>query len=173
MKPWVLETQTTVAAPLPRVFAFFAQPENLQALTPPWLHFRILTPTPIEMKPGALIDYRIRLHGVPLHWRTRITCYEPGSRFIDEQIQGPYRLWRHEHTFTATTLPAPDGSPCAATICRDRVEYIPLGWHLVESWFVRPQLDRIFAYRQQQMHRLLSDATPQHFVPAPPSPALS
>jgi len=81
------------------VFAFFADASNLEAITPPFLHFRILSPLPIEMRPGARIDYALSLGGVPLMWRTRITEWEPGVIFVDEQETGPYRLWRHTHQF--------------------------------------------------------------------------
>lgn len=131
-----------VPTPISEVFPFFADAHNLQLLTPPWLRFRILTAA-IEMRPGALIDYQLRLHGIPLGWRTIITDWEPGIRFVDEQLHGPYRLWRHEHRFA----PHEGG-----TLLSDEVRYLAPGGPLaplVHRLFVRPDLERIFDYRRQ------------------------
>lgn len=156
--PYLLETSIVLARPLGEVFPFFENPGNLEALTPPWLNFRILTPQPIAMRAGALIDYRIRLRGLPLRWRTRISEYRPPSMFIDTQIRGPYLLWEHLHTFEPVTLP--DGRP--GTRCGDRVRYIPrdipFSGGLIHRLFVRPELDRIFQYRHEQIARLLGPA---------------
>lgn len=126
------------------VFPFFADAANLDAITPPSLRFRILTPLPIEMGEGALIDYSIRLRGVPVRWRTRISAWEPPYRFVDEQLKGPYALWVHEHTFERTP---------AGTRCTDRVRYAHHGGPLVERFFVRPEVERIFAYRSRVLSR--------------------
>jgi ligand-binding SRPBCC domain-containing protein len=136
--------ETALWLPQPRevVFAYFSDAANLQAITPPWLHFHILTPLPIAMRAGALIDYRLRVHGVPLRWRTRIAVWEPPFRFVDEQLRGPYRRWVHEHTFEAV-----DGG----TLCRDRVEYDVPGGRLIERLFVRRDVEQIFAYRRQRL----------------------
>lgn len=131
------------------VFAFFADASNLEALTPPWLGFRIETPTPITMAPGALIDYRLRLHGIPLRWRTRISVWEPPYRFVDEQLRGPYKLWRHEHRFEETD---------EGTRVTDRVDYAHAGGRIVNELLVRPDLERIFAYRKQRTLELLTPA---------------
>src|SRR3954468_23005074 len=85
--------------PVTEVFMFFAEPGNLETLTPPWLRFHILTPQPILMRAGARIDYRLRVHGLPVRWQSEITAWEPPVRFVDEQRRGPYRVWVHEHTF--------------------------------------------------------------------------
>lgn len=135
----LLTFQTTIPRPLTEVFAFFADAGNLERLTPGFLRFRIQTPLPIQMAAGTLIDYRIRLHGIPIRWRTRIAVWEPPLRFVDEQLRGPYRLWRHEHTFEATG---------GGTVCRDRVEYRHWGGPIGERLMVRPSLERIFAFRQ-------------------------
>lgn len=130
--------------PRREVFAFFADAANLERLTPASLHFHVLTPVPIEMRAGALIDYRIALFGVPLKWRTLIEAFEPESRFVDVQSEGPYRLWRHVHTFSD----AADGG----TVVGDRVEYeLPLGvlGRVAHAVFVRGQLRHIFDYRQR------------------------
>lgn len=142
-----LHTEQVLRAPIDRVFAFFADAGNLEAITPPFLKFRILTPRPIPMHEGALIDYALKLHGVPIRWRTRINAWEPGKRFVDEQIKGPYLLWVHEHTFTPTA----DGG----TLVRDHVQYRVPGGALANRLFVRGQLDRIFAYRSEATKQLI------------------
>jgi len=160
MRQFHLNVEQTVHAPLDRVFAFFSNAGNLEAITPPIVGFRILTPQPIAMHEGALIDYSIRLHGIPIRWRTRINAWEPpttGSgkgRFIDEQLQGPYRLWIHEHTFEAV-------SP-TTTFVRDHVRYAvpggPLLDRTIEKLFIRPRLEHIFHYRKVAIERALVPA---------------
>jgi ligand-binding SRPBCC domain-containing protein len=142
----IFTTQLWLPLPREKIFPFFADAANLEAITPPWVSFRTLTPTPIEMKPGTLIDYRIKIHGIPVKWRTRINAWEPPYRFVDEQLRGPYRKWVHEHTFVEK-----DGG----TLCLDRVEYdVPGGW-LIDKLFVRRDVERIFAYRQERIEELL------------------
>jgi ligand-binding SRPBCC domain-containing protein len=124
------------------VFAFFEDASNLARITPPFLGFQILTPPPIAMGSGTLIDYRIRLYGVPMVWRTRIEDYEPGVRFVDRQLRGPYRFWVHTHEFNDV----PHG-----TSMTDRVEYqLPFGplGAVSHALFVRRTLARIFDYRR-------------------------
>ena len=148
----VREFQSELWLPLPpeELFPFFADAANLDALTPPWLHFHIVTLPPVEMKAGALIDYRLRVHGLPLRWRTRINDWQPPHRFVDEQIRGPYRQWIHEHTFKAR-----DGG----TLAHDSVRYaVPLDF-LAHRLFVRPDIERIFKFRMEALkHRF---AAPQ------------
>ena len=132
--------------PRPEVFAFFAEARNLEAITPPWLKFEVLTPAPIAMWAGTLIDYRLRLHGFPIRWRTEITLWEPPVRFADTQLRGPYRLWEHTHTFVEK-----DGG----TLCRDEVRYAVPGGALIERLFVRRDVEKIFAFRQETMRRRL------------------
>lgn len=147
-----LEREQRIEQPLDEVFEFFAAARNLERLTPPWLSFEVLTPEPIEMRVGTLIDYRLRVHGIPLRWQSRIEEWEPGQSFIDRQIRGPYGLWHHRHTFAA------DGS---ATIVRDTVDYgLPLGalGDVAHPLFVRRDLERIFAYRRQAVIEALADS---------------
>ncbi len=152
MRERLLTSEQVVGAPLDRVFAFFADAGNLETLTPEFLRFRILSPRPIAMHTGTLIDYSIRLYGVPMRWRSRITVWEPGVRFVDEQVKGPYSLWVHEHTFEAVR----DERGGEATRVRDVVRYAaPLDW-LSHRWFVRPNLGRIFAYRRGAIERVFS-----------------
>ena len=95
----VLELDQVLPGERDEVFAFYADAFNLEAITPPWLGFRVVTPGPIEMKPGAMIEYRLELHGIPVRWLTEIEIWEPGRRFVDTQVRSPYRLWRHTHFF--------------------------------------------------------------------------
>jgi ligand-binding SRPBCC domain-containing protein len=133
------KSEILLPKPIDEVFAFFSDACNLQLLTPPWVHFQILTPCPIQMRPGALIDYRIRIRGIPIRWRTRITEWQPPHRFVDEQLRGPYRQWIHEHTFEARGQ---------QTLARDHVRYAaPLDF-LFGAWVTR-DVQRIFAYRTE------------------------
>ena len=141
-----------VDRPRPEVFAFFSDAANLDALTPPFLHFRILTPMPIELCTGAKLDYQLSLFGVPIRWRTRITDWQHQERFVDEQESGPYALWRHTHEFEDRG---------ASTLMRDVVDYTePLGpiGTLAHVLFVRRTLDRIFDFRRDAITRLLKGA---------------
>lgn len=142
MMRFPLHRTIRVPARVSEVFPFFADPMNLDLLTPPWLGFRILTPAPIAMEVGALIDYRLRLHGIPIRWRTEITAFEPPHRFVDRQVQGPYREWIHEHVFEEV-----DGH----TIIIDNVHYAVPGGRIVHSLFVKRDLQRIFAYRHARI----------------------
>ncbi|WP_417390626.1 SRPBCC family protein [Gimesia sp.] len=139
-----LHTETVIPYALDEVFAFFAEPQNLEALTPPWLNFEITTPAPIEMRQGTLIDYRLKLHGIPVKWRTEISEWEPPFRFVDRQLKGPYRLWHHEHTFTECD---------AGTRVTDDVRYAVLGGALVNRLFVQKDIARIFHYRREQLRK--------------------
>jgi ligand-binding SRPBCC domain-containing protein len=144
-----LERSQLVARPLEEVFAFFSDAANLEAITPSFLRFRVLTPAPVGMRPGARIDYGLSLFGVPLRWRTRITVWEPGVRFVDEQERGPYALWRHTHAFEARG---------ETTLVRDVVEYaLPLGplGAIARLLFVRRALERIFDFRSEAIRRIL------------------
>jgi ligand-binding SRPBCC domain-containing protein len=126
------------------VFALFSDVANLEALTPAFLRFRVLTPAPIEMRRGTLIDYRLVVRGVPLPWRSEITHWLPPWRFVDRQVRGPYRLWIHEHQFEQHG---------GATVCRDRVTWATAGGEPVRRWLVSPDLERIFAHRRKELAR--------------------
>lgn len=141
-----LRAETVVAAGLERTFAFFSEAANLEQLTPPWINFRIRTPLPIEMHEGTIIDYQIVLHRLPIPWRTRIDAWEPGVRFVDRQIAGPYRWWRHEHRFEAV----PGG-----TRVIDEVEFVPRAALFTSSMVLR-DVNRIFAFRQHTLAGLLA-----------------
>lgn len=140
-----LATEQRLPRPLRSIFPFFEKPENLALITPPYLGFRILSPSPVEMKKHAVIDYAIRLHGIPMRWRTLIVDYEPPFRFVDKQLKGPYGFWEHEHTFRENN---------GETLLRDTVRYalpesIPSYFSgLIHENFVRPRLVDIFNYRK-------------------------
>lgn len=142
----VREFQSELWLPLPptELFPFFAGAANLETLTPPWLNFKIVTPTPILMHEGTLIDYRLRVRGVPMRWRTRINVWQPPHRFVDEQIRGPYRQWIHEHTFEPR-----DGG----TLARDVVKYAAPFDFLVHRLLVRRDVEKIFAFRTQELQK--------------------
>lgn len=141
-----LTARQAVPAARDEVFDFFARPENLGRITPEWLSFRILTPSPVPMRQGGIIDYRIGLGGLPTRWRSIISTYEPPLRFVDEQLRGPYDYWHHTHDFEEV----PGG-----TLLLDRVVYAPpfgpLG-RLAHALLIRRQLQRIFAHR----HRVIA-----------------
>jgi ligand-binding SRPBCC domain-containing protein len=141
-----------VRRPLEETFAFFARAHNLQAITPPWLRFEVLTPEPIAMRTGTTIDYRLRLRGVPIRWTALIADWEEERAFTDLQIRGPYRVWHHRHEFE----PRPEG-----TLVRDHVRYVlplgPLG-DLAHRLLVRRDVERIFDYRTAAVRDRLESA---------------
>lgn len=130
------------------VFPFFSDARNLEVITPPWLHFEVLTPLPITMGTGAIIEYRLRIRGIAVRWQTEITVWDPPFRFVDEQRRGPYRKWIHEHTFGERA----DGSEM-----RDLVRYlVPGGW-LMNFLFVQRDVRQIFEYRARKLSDLFGD----------------
>lgn len=145
----LLTSSVELDRPLDEVFDFFADAGNLEAITPPELRFRILTPLPIEMKQGAHIQYQLSLYGIPFKWLTEIARWEPGVAFVDQQISGPYKLWHHTHRFRALSD--------SRTLIEDEVEYAlplePLG--LIALPLVRRKLDHIFAHRKKRVLELL------------------
>lgn len=145
MKEFKLHTELWLPPPPAELFPFFAEARNLEAITPPWLHFKVLTPAPILMRPGTLIDYRIRIHGFPVRWRTEIVEWNPPQRFVDVQLCGPYTLWHHTHTFEER-----DGG----TLCRDEVRYRPRGGVVMNWLFVRRDVARIFNHRRQRLREI-------------------
>jgi ligand-binding SRPBCC domain-containing protein len=146
---WRLECEMTAPVAIERAFGLFEDPYNLAKVTPPWLRFQIVSPERIVMRRGANIDYTIRWLGLPFGWRTLITEYDPPKVFVDEQLRGPYRLWRHRHDFRETA---------AGTIISDRVDYrLPFGFigDLAHALVVRRQLIGIFRFRQRAIADLL------------------
>lgn len=155
MKEYTLDVTTRLPLPRDQVFAFFSDIANLGVITPPELHFRIITPQPVHLHSGSLIDYTIRLYGVPMRWRTEITEWNPPHEFADQQLRGPYALWLHTHTFE-------EADAGRETVMRDNVRYAlpldPLG--RLAHPVVRRQLERIFRYRKQAVARALLRSSP-------------
>ena len=147
---YVLTARARIPRPLHEVFAFFSDARNLATLTPPNMHFTILTPGEIEMKPGTIIDYKLRVRGLPVRWKTEITAWKPPERFEDLQAKGPFRQWIHEHRFVA------EGK---STLMQDRVRYKVWGGALVH-WLVKRDNAKVFAFRNQVMKSLFPPRTP-------------
>ena len=149
-EPHILEREQRIPLPPEDVFPFFEDAYNLEAITPPFLGFRVVTPRPIEMRAGALIEYRLKLHGVPVRWKTQIESFDPPHTFTAVQLSGPYKLWHHTHVFE------PDGR--GGTLMRDRVLYeLPFGpfGEAAHALFVQRDLRRIFDFRQETVARRL------------------
>jgi len=150
MREFTFQTELWLPRPRNEVFPFFAEARNLESITPPWLKFEVLTPAPIVMRAGTLIDYRIRFHGIPICWRTEIVQWDTPQRFVDVQLRGPYTLWRHTHTFEER-----DGG----TLCRDDVRYRPRGGVLMNWLFVRGDVERIFAFRSKRLAEMFCQSS--------------
>ena len=154
-KTYRLEREQFVARPRSEIFEFFADAGNLEAITPDWLNFHIVTPMPIRIQADTLIDYRLKLFGVPIRWRTIIDTFDRPARFVDRQLSGPYALWHHTHEFIQTE---------GGTLMKDRVDYrIPLGpiGRFAHWLFVRRLLDAIFDFRRQKIAEMLGEQNPQ------------
>lgn len=150
MKVHALDLEQRLARPLSDVFAFFSQPRNLERITPPWLRFGMVGESPGELREGSMVSYRLRVHGVPVRWTSLIELWEPANAFVDRQLHGPYRLWRHRHEFATVG---------GETIVRDHVRYampLGLGGELAHALLIRRDLERIFDFRRRTVQRLLA-----------------
>ena len=150
MAEYILTRELTLDLPRKEVFDFFADAGNLERITPPELNFHIITPQPIDIKQGTLIDYKLKMRGIPVSWRTEISVWEPPFRFVDQQLRGPYRQWIHTHTFTEL-------SP-TQTLMEDEVRYrLPLEPLAdIAHFFVKRELAYIFDYRQKVVAEMLN-----------------
>lgn len=145
-----LETEVILSKPVSEVFPFFADAKNLERITPPWLHFRILDQSTPEIGEGTIFNYKLRIRGVPIHWRSKITKWKDNDRFMDMQLKGPYSKWEHLHTFEEH----PNG-----TLMRDIVHYkVPLGivGDFVAGWYVKRDVEKIFEYRKQEILKIFN-----------------
>ena len=149
MSIYTVERKLHVPQPLPKVFDFFSRAENLEKITPPWMHFRIRTPLPIEMKKGTNIAYSIRARGIPLRWLTVIEEWNPPYEFIDVQKKGPYKLWHHTHRFAEI-----EGGTEIVDTVRYQLPFGPLG-RLVNMLQVSGDVKQIFDYRAERVPALL------------------
>lgn len=150
MAEHTLTRSITISRPLREVFDFFADAGNLERITPPELNFHIITPRPIEIEKGKLIDYRLSLRGLPMKWRTEISVWDPPFEFVDQQLNGPYKQWIHRHRFTELEK----GKTLIDDEVRYRLPLEPLGD--VVHFIVRRELDYIFDHRQKTVAKLLS-----------------
>jgi ligand-binding SRPBCC domain-containing protein len=143
---YVLRAECLLPRTMEEVFPFFADAGNLRRLTPPWIDFEVLTDASVaRMRKGLLIDYRLRIHGVPLRWQSEITDWQPGRRFVDEQRRGPYRYWIHEHLFEET--------PAGVRVV-DVVRYDVPGGAIMHGLFIGRDLRKIFEFRQQSLEEM-------------------
>ena len=149
MKIYELNVSHQVNAPIEEVFDFFSKPENLSKITPAKMGFNVLTPSPIKMQRGALIEYTIRVFGFPLRWRTLITAYEPPKKFVDEQLKGPYSFWHHTHTFEAI-----DQGVEMKDIVRYSIPFGVLG-RLLHFLWIKNDLKKIFNHRKKVIDKIL------------------
>lgn len=144
----ILETEQWIPRPVSEVFEFFSRETNLETITPPFLGFRVVKMSTPKIQEGTLIDYRLKIHGVPVGWRTRIENWQPGVQFVDTQLKGPYSLWHHTHTFEAK-----EGGTLMRDRVRFRVPFGPLG-DLVAGWLVKRDVRQIFEYRSAVIEKL-------------------
>jgi ligand-binding SRPBCC domain-containing protein len=143
----LLRTQT-IPRPRDEVFAFFSDASNLQRITPPFVGFEIVTRGPLVIEAGTCIDYRLKLYGIPVRWKTRIETFVPGALFTDVQVSGPYRRWHHTHAFTDMDV---------GTRMDDTVDYeLPFGLlgAIARALFVARSLEKIFDYRAEQIRAM-------------------
>lgn len=147
---FLLRSECELNRPIDQVFEFFSDPFQLENITPPWMKFRVVTPAPINIEAGTLIDYRLQMYGIPFRWRSEITKWQPGVVFVDEQVKGPYRYWRHEHTFESNG---------EMTIVRDKVAYAVPGGKLAHRLFVQGNIEKIFEFRTSMLQQLFDTKT--------------
>ena len=152
MKLYTFKKEQKISKSIIDVFDFFSKPENLSVITPNKMDFKILTPSPIEMKEGTLIDYTVKIMSFPIRWRTLITKYDPPNMFIDQQLKGPYSMWHHVHLFEKIN----DNE----TLIKDIIVYaVPFSFigSITHSLYIKRDLENIFDYRSQKIKRIFND----------------
>lgn len=152
MKLYTLKKEQIVLKNISTVFDFFSKPENLSVITPRSMKFKILTPSPIDMKEGALIDYTVSIMLIPIRWRTLITKFSPPNLFIDQQLKGPYSIWHHTHIFEKISE--------NETLIKDKVVYgVPFGiiGRLAHYLYIKRDLKKIFTYRKNKIEQIFND----------------
>lgn len=150
MKIFEFSSQLTVPRPIDEVFEFFSNPANLTILSPPWLKFEMQSEHEAKMLAGIEFDYKLKVRGIPLKWRSRITEWDPPNRFADEQIKGPYNLWVHTHSFEEQDR---------NTVVRDHIQYSVPGGSIINSLFVRRDVEKIFKYRGDKLTEIFGEDT--------------
>jgi ligand-binding SRPBCC domain-containing protein len=151
MATFIFRAEQFVPQPLVQTFEFFSKAENLEQLTPPWLNFRILSVDPTPVQKGTLIRYSLRWRVFRIHWTSEIVEWEPPVRFVDVQLRGPYKLWHHQHSFSAERN---------GTLITDEVHYsLPFGvlGSIAHTLKVKSDVEKIFAYRRDAVRRLFED----------------
>lgn len=147
MTTYEIHRKQWVPQPQEKVFEFFAKAENLEELTPPFLGFQI-TLAPQRMEAGARIEYKLRVHGLPIRWRTIIEEWNPPKQFIDNQAKGPYKLWHHTHRFWSE-----NGGTWIEDTVRYALPFGPIG-RIVNRVMVSRDVNAIFDYREQRVREL-------------------
>ena len=148
IKCYTLNRTQVINQSIDKVFSFFSKPENLEIITPKYLNFKIITPVPINMVVGQLIDYKLKIHSFPIKWTSLISHYDPPYSFVDEQVRGPYALWHHTHLFKEQEN---------GTLIEDQIKYqIPFSifGKLLNFTFIKRDLENIFNYREKTISRL-------------------
>jgi ligand-binding SRPBCC domain-containing protein len=147
MRTFSFKTSLWLPQPREKIFEFFSNPHNLDRITPPWLKFEVISPPSTVLRAGTLLDYRLRLHGIPVRWQSEISLWAPPRGFVDRQTKGPYSLWVHQHTFDEEDV---------GTLVGDYVEYAAPGGNLVQRFIVAPDLKSIFEYRRHRLEQLFN-----------------
>jgi len=148
MAEHILERKQIIERPREEVFDFFADAGNLERITPPELNFKIISTQPIDIKKGAFIDYRLKLRGIPITWKTEITQWNPPHDFVDTALKSPYKQWIHLHTFKT----GGNGETIMQDLVRYRLPFEPFGD--LAHWYVKIELKYIFDYRYKVIEKI-------------------
>lgn len=164
----LIKRSVIVNQPIKKVFNFFSDATNLEVLTPHWLHFKIISSLPIKMGTGTVIEYKLKVKGIPISWRSEILDWNPPFVFVDRQINGPYEMWVHTHRFTDIqngtrvddeVIYKVPGDGLVEQCFRNRWSIIRLGGYLLQlvpycvALIVRRDLDKIFDYRTRKLQK--------------------